>query len=209
MGGIYLSLSFHLSLSRYLPGRFNALSRKVPVAAAVTSTTSEIDFNMKHVKTEQKKEKLWSRLIYALASGDESILPDLLIRMRQFELQVGYLFRNLVRQNDVSQTAIPATLRTVLTIMHDSPQAGYPGRDRYVGEVRKIIAGSFYALMWRNIKICESCQAVKGATIGPSPILEYPMPEQPWVAVGIDILTSHTSHQGSRYSLVCVDHFSR
>ncbi len=46
----------------------------------------------------------------------------------------------------------------------------------------------------------------KGTVPRPAPILEYPPPDRPWDVVLIDLLQLPTSHQGSRYLLVCVDH---
>lgn len=43
----------------------------------------------------------------------------------------------------------------------------------------------------------------------PAPILQYPPPAGPWDVVAIDLLQLPASNQGSRYLLVCVDHFSR
>ncbi len=42
-----------------------------------------------------------------------------------------------------------------------------------------------------------------------APILQYPPPEEPWNVVAMDLLQFPVSYQGSRYLLVCVDHFSR
>ncbi len=50
----------------------------------------------------------------------------------------------------------------------------------------------------------------KGTHISSGPIdLEYPPPDGPWDVVSIDLLQLPTSHQGSRYHLVCKDHLSR
>ena len=56
---------------------------------------------------------------------------------------------------------------------------------------------------------CVKCAQHKGTGPRPAPILEYPPPERPWDVVAIDLLQLPTSHQGSKYLLVCVDHFSR
>ena len=40
-------------------------------------------------------------------------------------------------------------------------------------------------------------------------MLAYSLPEEPWDLVSIDLLQLPKSQYGSRYLLVCVDHFSR
>ncbi len=42
----------------------------------------------------------------------------------------------------------------------------------------------------------------------PASILGYPPPSKPWEVVSIDLLQLPPSYQGSKYLLVCVDHFS-
>ncbi len=44
---------------------------------------------------------------------------------------------------------------------------------------------------------------------GPAPILQYPLPEEPWDIVSIDLLQIPQSQYGSRYLLVCVDYLTR
>ncbi len=40
-------------------------------------------------------------------------------------------------------------------------------------------------------------------------MLQYPVPEEPWDIVSIDLLQLPKSQYGSRYLLVCVDHLTR
>ncbi len=48
----------------------------------------------------------------------------------------------------------------------------------------------------------------KGTVPRPAPIKEYPLPDRPWDVVSIDLLQLPSSHQGSKYLLVCTDHHS-
>ncbi len=60
-----------------------------------------------------------------------------------------------------------------------------------------------------HVSKCVKCAHHKDTLPKPAPILQYPPPEGPWDVVAMDLLQLPASHQGSRYLLVCVDHFSR
>ncbi len=60
-----------------------------------------------------------------------------------------------------------------------------------------------------HVAKCVQCAQHKGTVPKPAPILQYPPPAGPWDVVAIDLLQLPASNQGSRYLLVCVDHFSR
>ncbi len=60
----------------------------------------------------------------------------------------------------------------------------------------------------RYVAQCLSCTQTKGA-LKTAPILEYPLPAGPFEVFDIDLFQLPSSHQGSPYVLVRVDHFSR
>ncbi len=71
---------------KYLPGKANAvadtLSRNIPVVAV----TQISNFSLSELRTAQRQYTLWSRVIYALESGDDSSLPKLPIPFSDFSL---------------------------------------------------------------------------------------------------------------------------
>ena len=196
---------------KYLPGRANsaadALSRNVPVAAV-----QEIEnFSLTELSTSQRNDPMWSTVIYALESGDDHVGPKLPVPFSQFFLRNGILCRKVTINNDtVSQLVIPSPLvETVLKLLHDTPQAGHPGRDRTLAAARqKFFWPKLRADVESHVAKCLSCAQTKGNT-HTAPMLEYPVPDAPFDTVAIDLLQLPRSHQGSSYVLTCVDHFSR
>ncbi len=94
-------------------------------------------------------------------------------------------------------------------MLHDTPQAGHPGRDKTLAAARtKYYWPTMCVDIEKHIAQYLSCAQTKGTT-KTAPILEYPLPNGPFDVVGIDLLQLSRSLQGSTYVLVCVDHFSR
>ncbi len=196
---------------KYFPGKANtvahALSRRNPVAAV----TQISNFSLSELRTAQRQDTQWSRVIYALESGDDFSLPKLPVPFSDVSLQDDVLCRIVTISKDVvPQLVIPVALvDVVLRLLHATPSGGHPGRDRTLATARS----KYY---WRTMRIdvekhishCLSCAQTKGTTCTAS-ILEYPLSAGPFDVVGIDLLQLPRSTRGSVYILVCVDHFSR
>ena len=111
----------------------------------------------------------------------------------------------------MNQIVIPeAYVPVILRLVHDDVLAGHPGKERTLNAARR----RYY---WPTLRVdteayvsnCVKCAQHKGTVPKPAPILEYPPPERPWDVVAMDLLQLPASYQGSKYLLVCVDHFSR
>ncbi len=194
---------------KYLPGRANAaadaLSRNIAAVQEIEN------FSLTELSRAQRNDPMWSPVIYALESGDDHTGPKLPVPFSQFFLRDGILCRNVTIDNDaVKQLVIPPPLvETVLKLLHDTPQAGHPGRDKTLAAARhKFFWPRLRTDVERHVAKCLSCAQTKGNT-HTAPILEYPLPDAPFDTVAIDLLQIPRSHQGSSYILVCVDHFSR
>ncbi len=102
-----------------------------------------------------------------------------------------------------------ALVDVVLQLLHDTPFAGHPGRDRALPSARsKYYWPTMRIDVEKHISQGLSCAQTKGTT-STAPILEYPLPAGPFHVVSIDLLQLPRSTQGSVYILVCLDHFSR
>ncbi len=156
----------------------DALSRNVPVASV--SQISNLSLSQLH--TAQHDDSLWSRVIYALESGDDSAFSKHPVPFDQFSLRDDVHCRTVTIAKDVvTQIVIPvAFVDVVLQLLHDVPSSGHPGHDRTLAS-----AQSKYYWPTRRIDIekhvscCLSCAQTKGTTTT-APILEYPPPGGPF-----------------------------
>ncbi len=161
----------------------------------------------------QREHHLWKKVIYALESRDETQLPELPIPFSHFFLSQDRVLCRYWPQKPVpvEQLVIPEKLVSqVLSLIHDIPIAGHPGREKTLAAARK----RYYWPTLRidvesHVKRCITCARHKGTVRGPAPILQYLLPEAPWDIVSIDLLQLPQSQYSSQYLLVCVDHLTR
>ncbi len=115
------------------------------------------------------------------------------------------------KKEPVAQFVVPECyVPAVLNLVHDTVVVGHPGRERTLTATRAVY-------FWPTMRVdtdayvdsCVKCAQHRGTEPRPAPILEYPPPDRPWVVISIYLLQLPASHQGSRYLLVCVDHFPR
>ncbi len=118
----------------------DALSRNVPVGAVTDQSPVIQNLTPHELINAQGQCDLWSKVRYALESGDESSFPKLPIPFSQFFLsQEGVLCRYLPhKQEPVSQLVIPEShVHTILHLVHDDVLAGHPGREHTLIAARK------------------------------------------------------------------------
>ncbi len=173
--------------------------------------TQIFNFSLSELRTAQRQGTLWSRVIYALESGDDSSLPRLPIPFSDFSLQDDVLCRPvIICSYVVTQFVIlVALVDIVLQLLHDTPSAGHSGCDRTLASARnKYYWPTMHIDVKKHISQCLSCAQTNGTT-STAQIREHSLPAGPFDVVGIDLLQLPRSTQGSVYILVCVDHFSR
>ncbi len=101
------------------------------------------------------------------------------------------------RQDSGHKVFIPSPLvGTVLKLVHNTPQAGHPGRDRTISKTRaKCYWPTMRLDIEKHIAQCLSCAETKGTT-QTAPILEYPLPAGPFEVVGIGFFQLPRNIQG-------------
>lgn len=101
----------------------------------------------------------------------------------------------------VPQSLVPPTLQLV----HDSPIAGHPGRDKCLTEVRrKYHWPPMSRDICEHVSQCATCARFRGSAAGEQPMLDVPIPAEPCDTTGID-----EKQQWLQYLLVAVGLFTR
>ncbi len=175
---------------KYLPGKANTVADAFSPNILVATVAQFTHFSLSDLRTAQRQDTLWSRVIYALESGDDSSLPKLPISFSEFSLQDDVLCRTVTISKDVvTQLVIPVALvDVVLRLLHDTPSAGHRGRDRTLVSARsKYYWPTMRIDVEKYISQCLSCAQRKDTT-STTAILEYPLPAGPFDVIGIDLL---------------------
>ncbi len=128
----YLTVMQFEPVIKHLPGKANtvvdALSHNNPVAAV-----SQIsNFSQSELRTAQRENSLWSRVIYAHESGDYSALLKLPVPFDQFSLRDDVLCRTVTIAKDVvTQLVVTVVFIDVVPrLLHDAPSSDHSGHDR-------------------------------------------------------------------------------
>lgn len=109
-------------------------------------------------------------------------------------------------KSTVNQLVISSILvRKVLHYIHDAPLTGHPGKDRYLRQARP-------AYRWptmrkdipEHINTCQTCAENNAVPTIAAPILPYPILQQPWDTVAMNLL----KESGLECLFVCTDYFS-
>ncbi len=109
----------------------------------------------------------------------------------------------------VPESVVPTIVETLHWVTLD-PQAGHPGKDRCLHQVRlEYYWPTMRKDIYSYIDKCHTCAVNKGSVGKPVKILSYPTPLEPWDTLAIDLLKLPASSEGHQYLLVAIDHFSR
>ncbi len=118
----------------------DSLSRNVPVGAITGPRPFISNLSFPKLAASQRQHDVWSKVIYALESGNETTLPSLPISLKQFflleEKVLCHYWPN--KKEPVAQYVIPECyVPAILHLVHDSVIAGHPGRERMLTAARE------------------------------------------------------------------------
>ena len=97
------------------------------------------NFSLEKLFTTQRKDSLWSSVMYVLESGDDPPLPTLPVPLFQFSLINGVLCRKHLNSNEnVTQFFIPTSfINTVFLLIYNTPQPDHPRSDNFLAIARR------------------------------------------------------------------------
>lgn len=87
---------------------------------------------------EQRKDRTWRVAIYHLEPGEYIEIPGLPLRTSDFVLW-GNILHKVPMTEGHRQYRLPVPnsfVGWILTLLHDAPQAGHPGRDACLSKAR-------------------------------------------------------------------------
>ena len=174
-----------------------------------STNTQFLGLTMDAIKTAQREDKVWTKLIQFLEGEDMPKKVPGNKPFHNFELinQVLYLKREEFGKFK-SCLVVPKTLTSIAcAIAHN---------ESHLGE-KKSIAKAKHFFYWPTllkdvthyVKSCKSCQQFKGHGSIIHQWRDLPPVEDNCQRVAIDLIDLHGSRAGYRYCLTVVDHFSR
>ncbi len=169
------------------------------------------------IRVAQREDTFCKPIIYYLESGDPNALPKLPVPLPKFELNDELLVRNTYLTTKdgpnraVTQIVIPESIvTTILHRIHASPHAGHTGRHRTLLQACMLYYWPRMRMdIIKYIENCTTCAENLGSVSRPVPIQSYPIPNEPWETIVVDLLTLPMTTKGHRYLLVAINHFSR
>ena len=191
----------------YLPGRLNTVADCLSrYAYSCLVTVDPFQLTDDIIKAGQRQDKEIQNIIEVLKSSNHNI-PDSLHKYKLNELYINDEI--LVKKTqDHDQIVIPPSLVHKIIHLHHDTRA-HPGRDK---TMRQIKLRYFFKKMSNHVKTyidnCHTCNTVRGQT-QTHPLHTYPIPDQPFDKIVIDLLKLQTSTSGFNYILVLTDYFTR
>ncbi len=156
------------------------------------------------IRVAQSTDTFWKSIIYYLESGDPNTLPKLPVQLPEFDLNDGLLVRNTyitTKDGPNRQLIIPESLvPIILKRIHCSPHSGHPGKNRTLLQARMLYYWPKMRLdIIKYIDNCTTCAENYDSVSRPVLIQSYPIPNDPWDTVAIDLLTLPLTTDGHRY----------
>ena len=186
-------------------------------AAEAIQPADATGWNIETLKKKQSKDPVFGPVITYLKNPRclpaESILKKT-GPLKDYFLDGGGLLYKMVRPTGNSRDALvvpKGLIHLALEMVHSHINAGHPGPDRTLWKARQYF---YWPKMVSDVKAfvkgCDVCNRCKTGGNPRVPLLSFPIPEEPWETVSMDLVGPlPLTERGNRYLLVMIDHLSR
>ncbi|XP_076065027.1 uncharacterized protein LOC143039060 [Oratosquilla oratoria] len=172
-----------MSTFNFVHGKTNVVTDALSYQVAlICQDHHPVNLTQACIAIAQKSDPLWKRVTYFLTSGDTTDTDYFPPNIDNYTLIDEVLYHTTTLKNkyepnrSVLQLVVPTELiPEVLKLVHDSPIAAHPGKDKCLTQAR---LQYFWLTMRKDIHVyidvCHSCTPQKGHTSGHVSFLTYP-----------------------------------
>ena len=199
---------------KYLKGKHNVVADQL--SRPVRYLTYEPEEKMLGISKDelvqrQRSEPVWAELVEFLKGGrlPQKKIPGNVLSQFELKDELLYYVRNVHDQSVKFCLVVPRSLvKVALSQIHDDK--GHFGRFKTI----KAAENLYY---WPSLRIdcieylnqCHSCTQFKAPSGLNQVYQELPPVNTPLKRIAIDLTDMHQGHDGNRYILTIIDHFSR
>ena len=204
-------------LNFYQRGPEDAASEAVFIGSAVATQAAEAPgWNVETLKRTQDLDPVFGHVIAYLKNPRRSPREDIVKitgQLKDYFLDGGGLLYKMVKINGHNREVLvvpKGLIHLALEMVHSHVAAGHPGPDRTLWKAQQYF---YWPKMSSDVKAfvngCDVCSRCKTGGNPRMPLLAFPIPEEPWDTVSMDLVGGlPLTERGNRCLLVIIDHLS-